>query len=66
MQDLAGAQGVSGSGTCTPGPPPYDSVTQGPSELPPPSYAEAVALLHHNEINGDRKKNQTIILSFQN
>ncbi|KAF7989335.1 hypothetical protein HCN44_008009 [Aphidius gifuensis] len=54
LQDLAGAQGVSGSGTCTPGPPTYDSVTQGqgPSELPPPSYAEAVALLHHNEING--------------
>ncbi|XP_012271949.1 uncharacterized protein LOC105695178 isoform X2 [Orussus abietinus] len=53
FRELAGAQGVSGSGTGTPGPPSYDAITQGqgPSELPPPSYAEAVALLQQAGIH---------------
>ncbi|XP_051161185.1 uncharacterized protein LOC127281505 [Leptopilina boulardi] len=47
LQELAGAQGMSGSSSGTPGPPSYDVITQGqgPSDLPPPSYAEAIALL---------------------
>ncbi|XP_012262303.1 uncharacterized protein LOC105689678 [Athalia rosae] len=47
FRELAGSQAVSGSGARTPGPPPYEVITegQGPSEMPPPSYAEAVALL---------------------
>lgn len=63
---MAGAQGVSGSGAGTPGPPPYDSITQGqgPSELPPPTYAEAVALLHQAEIHG--RDIHTMFLSFRN
>ncbi|KAK0082744.1 hypothetical protein PV325_009926 [Microctonus aethiopoides] len=61
LMELAGAQGVSGSGAGTPGPPPYDSITQGqgPSELPPPTYAEAVALLHQAEIHGAKPSNET-------
>ncbi|KAK0161960.1 hypothetical protein PV327_008354 [Microctonus hyperodae] len=61
LQELTGAQGVSGSGAGTPGPPPYDSITQGqgPSELPPPTYAEAVALLHQAEIHGAKPSNET-------
>ncbi|XP_034936176.1 uncharacterized protein [Chelonus insularis] len=61
FRELAGAQGVGGSGTGTPGPPPYESITQsqGPSELPPPSYAEAVALLHQSEINGAKPSSGT-------
>lgn len=56
LQELAGTQGVSGSGTGTPGPPSYEVITQGqgPSELPPPSYAEAVALLQQTGIHDDK------------
>ncbi|XP_008556020.1 uncharacterized protein LOC103577233 isoform X1 [Microplitis demolitor] len=61
LQELASAQGVGGSGAGTPGPPPYDSIAQGqgPSELPPPTYAEAVALLHQNEIHGAKFSSET-------
>ncbi|XP_015518706.1 uncharacterized protein [Neodiprion pinetum] len=56
LQELAGAQAVNGSGTGTPGPPPYEVITQGqgPSELPPPSYAEAVALLQQAGVQDDK------------
>ena len=51
---MAGAQGISGSGSGTPGPPAYDVIVQGqgPSELPPPSYAEAIALLQQAGVHG--------------
>lgn len=51
FQELASAHA---HGTCEIGPPSYEVITQGqgPSELPPPSYAEAVALLHQAGING--------------
>ncbi|CAD6241393.1 GSCOCG00002719001-RA-CDS [Cotesia congregata] len=61
FRELASAQGVGGSGAGTPGPPPYDSIAQGqgPSELPPPTYAEAVALLHQSEIHGAKFSSDT-------
>ncbi|KAJ8682766.1 hypothetical protein QAD02_018558 [Eretmocerus hayati] len=63
LQELSGAggQAMSSSGTGTPGPPPYDVVaqSQGPSELPPPSYAEAVALLQQAGIH-DAKPCSTV------
>ncbi|XP_011314484.1 uncharacterized protein [Fopius arisanus] len=61
LQELAGAQGVNSSGAGTPGPPPYDSIAQGqgPSELPPPTYAEAVALLHQTDIHGAKPSSES-------
>lgn len=55
LQELSGAgQAMSSSGSGTPGPPPYEVIaqSQGPSELPPPTYAEAVALLQQAGIQG--------------
>ncbi|XP_033214234.1 uncharacterized protein LOC117171237 isoform X2 [Belonocnema kinseyi] len=53
FRELAGAQGISGSGSGTPGPPSYDVIVQGqgPSDLPPPSYAEAIALLQQASVH---------------
>ncbi|XP_066584443.1 uncharacterized protein [Prorops nasuta] len=53
LQELAGAHDASTSGIRNIGPPPYDVITQGqgPSELPPPTYAEAVALLQQTGIS---------------
>ncbi|XP_015588679.1 uncharacterized protein LOC107264676 isoform X2 [Cephus cinctus] len=53
FRELAIAQGVGGSGAATPGPPSYEVIShgEGSSELPPPSYAEAVALLRRSGIN---------------
>ncbi|XP_011496719.1 PREDICTED: uncharacterized protein LOC105361294 [Ceratosolen solmsi marchali] len=50
LQEFSGGQAMSSSGTGTPGPPPYEVIaqSQGPSELPPPTYAEAVALLQQS------------------
>jgi hypothetical protein len=54
LQEFSGGQAMSSSGTGTPGPPPYEVIaqSQGPSELPPPTYAEAVALLQQSGIQG--------------
>lgn len=53
FQELASNQGICAASTTTPGPPSYDIITQnqGNSELPPPSYAEAIALLQAG-VNG--------------
>ncbi|KAG7209592.1 hypothetical protein KM043_011253 [Ampulex compressa] len=55
FRELAGAQGIGSAGTGTPGPPSYDVIihNQARNELPPPSYAEAIALLH--QANNDTK-----------
>ncbi|OXU30737.1 hypothetical protein TSAR_001897 [Trichomalopsis sarcophagae] len=52
LQEFSGGQAMSSSGSGTPGPPPYEVIaqSQGPSELPPPTYAEAVALLQQTGI----------------
>ena len=55
FQEISGAQGIVGSsGSTTPGPPPYELVTQndGTSELPPPNYAEALALFGQTDFQG--------------
>lgn len=50
---------MSGSSSGTPGPPSYDVITQGqgPSDLPPPSYAEAIALLQQAGVHGEEVVN---------
>ena len=52
-------QGLGSSDPGTPGPPPYEIIAQnhqgGPSELPPPTYAEAVALLQQAGICGEHR-----------
>ncbi|XP_043280212.1 uncharacterized protein [Venturia canescens] len=51
--ELAAAQGMSGSGAGMIGPPSYEIITQAQctNELPPPTYAEAVALLQQAGIH---------------
>lgn len=55
LRELAGARGVGSTGTVTPGPPAYEVVAHGscpnPNEVPPPSYTEAIALLHRTTMN---------------
>lgn len=51
LTELAGGRGISGaSGAAASGPPSYEVIARGTTsnELPPPSYAEAVALLHRS------------------
>lgn len=58
LQELmTGARGTGPIGTATPGPPSYEVIVRESSnELPPPSYTEAIALLHRT-IENDAKSN---------
>ncbi|XP_058791527.1 uncharacterized protein LOC131664449 isoform X2 [Phymastichus coffea] len=55
LQGFGSGQALSSSGSMTPGPPAYEAIaqSQGPlihqTELPPPTYAEAVALLQQQD-----------------
>ncbi|XP_076661904.1 uncharacterized protein LOC143365522 isoform X2 [Halictus rubicundus] len=64
IQELTGTRGmgpIGNMGSATSSPPSYEVVVQEvPNELPPPSYAEAVALLHKTLANDVKSNRGTI------
>lgn len=61
LQELTGTRGMGSINTVTSSPPSYEVIVQESSnELPPPSYAEAVALLHRTIENDAKSSSATV------